>query len=456
MLRLDAFAGEEWKKANRPWYSYGTFKSFARFSNQAVVRRAQMTLLIAIPALNEEDSIESIIQRCLEAREFITRNSPVTAVEITVVSDGSTDRTVELARKYSDRIRLIIFEHNQGYGAAIKAAWTSTGAELLGFLDADGTCEPRFFTELCNALFTEKADMALGCRLNKQTQMPAVRKIGNFFFASLLSLLSKQRVRDTASGMRVIRRDAYKNLLPLPNGLHFTPAMSARAILGSAGGLKLIEIDMPYYEREGRSKLRVIRDGLRFSGIILETAFLYHPARLLGFAGAACLAIAIALMTAPVGHYLKVRSVEEWMLYRFILGHLAATIAFLMFSAAVLTRRVVQIVISERGTRPADWIDRLILSRAYWAAPLLLIICGVLLVGPNLVARATTHEAYEHWSRFISMSFFLLVAVILISTRVLFYFLDLVADQLEYLESQDGSADYGKTSESAAMARAGA
>ena len=415
-----------------------------------------MRLLIAIPALNEEHSIEGIIQRTLEAREFIIRNSPVTAVDITVVSDGSTDRTVQLAQKYLDRIRLIIFERNHGYGAAIKEAWKSTGAELLGFLDADGTCDPRFFADLCNALYTERADMALGCRLNKRTRMPVVRKICNFFFASLLSLISKQRVRDTASGMRVIRRQAYTNLLPLPNGLHFTPAMSARAILGAAGNLKLVEIDMPYYEREGRSKLRVFRDGLRFLGIILETAFLYHPARLLGFAGASCLAVAVGLMAAPVLHYLEVRSVEEWMLYRFILGHLAATIAFLMFSAALLTRRVVQIAISGKSfDRPANWIDRLVLSRAYWAAPLVLIVCGVLLVGPNLIARATIHEPYEHWSRFISMSFFFLVAVILISTRVLLYFLDLVAEQLEYLRLQRPSADSDATSNaSAAMARA--
>src|SRR5437868_2969793 len=50
--------------------------------------RRPMKLLIAIPALNEEDSIESIIQRSLEARDYIRRHSPVEEVEITVVSDG--------------------------------------------------------------------------------------------------------------------------------------------------------------------------------------------------------------------------------------------------------------------------------------------------------------------------------------------------------------------------------
>ena len=66
-----------------------------------------MKLGIAIPALNEEDNIESVIQRSLAARQYIQDHSSVTDVEVTVVSDGSTDRTVELASRYKDLILLI-------------------------------------------------------------------------------------------------------------------------------------------------------------------------------------------------------------------------------------------------------------------------------------------------------------------------------------------------------------
>src|SRR5258705_10036955 len=111
-----------------------------------------MKLLIAIPALNEEESIESIIERSLAARSQIIAASPVTAVEVTVVSDGSTDKTVELARSYEDKIHLIVFKRNRGYGAAIKEAWAHSDAELVGFIDADGTCDPNFFAPLCREL----------------------------------------------------------------------------------------------------------------------------------------------------------------------------------------------------------------------------------------------------------------------------------------------------------------
>ena len=70
--------------------------------------------------------------------------------------------------------------------------------------------------------------------------------------------------------------------------------MSARALLSKT--LKIVEIDMPYYEREGESKLRPGRDGLRFLRAIVDAAFLYRPARPLAILGLVWLGVAIALM----------------------------------------------------------------------------------------------------------------------------------------------------------------
>ena len=171
-------------------------------------------LLIVIPALNEEDSIASIIERCLAASPEIVAETGIRAVDVTVVSDGSTDQTVEIASRYLEWIDLIVFEKNKGYGAAIKEAWRRSDAELLGFLDADGTCDPTFFVPLCNAVLRDGVDVALGCRLNNDSEMPMLRRVGNTLFASLLSALSSSRVRDTASGMRVVRREALEHLYP--------------------------------------------------------------------------------------------------------------------------------------------------------------------------------------------------------------------------------------------------
>ncbi|HBL44181.1 MAG TPA: glycosyltransferase family 2 protein, partial [Planctomycetaceae bacterium] len=121
-------------------------------------------LTIVIPALNEEDAIGGTIARCLEAREEISHQSGLDGVEIIVVSDGSTDRTAEIAQSFEE-ISVIIFEQNRGYGAAIKEGWRRGRGDYVGFLDADGTCDPRFFAALCQTAITENADVTLGSRL---------------------------------------------------------------------------------------------------------------------------------------------------------------------------------------------------------------------------------------------------------------------------------------------------
>jgi glycosyltransferase involved in cell wall biosynthesis len=395
--------------------------------------RSTMKLLIAIPALNEEASIQQTIERCLQVRKDIIDTSPVTQVEITVVSDGSTDRTVELAGRFCDRIKLIVFPRNRGYGAAIKEAWAQSDADLLGFLDADGTCEPKFFAQLVNALEEHAADVVLGCRLNESSRMPRVRRIGNVIFAWMLTVLSSSRVRDTASGMRVVRRASLAELLPLPDGLHFTPAMSARAILSDT--LRIVEIDMPYCEREGESKLRPGRDGLRFMKAILDAALLYRPARPLAILGLVWLAVAIVLMLTPTVHYVRHRNVEEWMIYRFVVSHLAGSLAGLLLSASYLTGRMVDIALRRKSRSVLGWFFS---GRLVWVVPTILLISGGLLVLPSFLELVRTGATYEHWSRFIAMSFCWFLASIIAVTGMIDYVLGLLGVQLAHKARADG------------------
>jgi glycosyltransferase involved in cell wall biosynthesis len=238
------------------------------------------TLVIVIPALNEEQSIGSIIERTLIAKTEILSTTRVDEVKIVVVSDGSTDRTLEIAEGYADSIEIIAFPDNRGYGAAILAGWERYGeSQLLGFLDADGTCNPKFFVDLVRAIDATNSDVVLGCRIHKASKMTATRWLGNVFFAKMLSFLAGVSITDSASGMRVLKRTALDKLMPLPSGLNFTPAMSAEALF--LPNLKLVEIEMPYGEREGRSKLSVTRDGLRFLRTIIGAGARYAPQRVL-------------------------------------------------------------------------------------------------------------------------------------------------------------------------------
>jgi glycosyltransferase involved in cell wall biosynthesis len=392
-----------------------------------------MKLLIVIPAYNEEESIESIINRSLEARKTIIDNSPVTEVEITVVSDGSTDRTVELAQRYTEHLKLIQFDKNRGYGAAIKEAWRQSDAELLGFLDADGTCDPNFFAPLCQALEQDKSDIALGNRMHSRSKMPFLRRVGNFIFALMLSFFSAKKVHDTASGMRVVRKSSLWRLIPLPDGMHFTPAISARAILDKE--LNVSEIDMPYHERVGRSKLKVVKDGILFLRVICEAAFLYRPQRLLKFLGLICFAVATLLMIYPTIHYLTSGKVAEWMIYRFVVSNLLGTSACLLFCTGYFCGKIVDMILFPQSDKVSGGlVGALIASSFFWVVPLSLFFVGGIFVLPSLKELITHGATYEHWSRFIAMAFLYATAIVLTGARMIDYFLNMVMRRLKYIE----------------------
>jgi hypothetical protein len=128
------------------------------------------------------------------------------------------------------------------------------------------------------------SDLVIGSRMaGAKSEMPVTRRIGNWFFANLLTALGCQRVTDSASGMRIFKKSILERIYPLPDGLNLTPVMSARALHES---LSVTEIPIPYSERVGRSKLSVIRDGSIFLRSILWTAMSYNPVRILGLVGA--------------------------------------------------------------------------------------------------------------------------------------------------------------------------
>jgi glycosyltransferase involved in cell wall biosynthesis len=397
-----------------------------------------MKLLVAIPALNEEESIAAVIQGTLDARADIVAQTAVTAVDITVVSDGSTDRTVERARTFGTAIDLIVFEQNRGYGAAIMEAWRRSDADLLGFLDADGTCDPRFFVELCAAILDRGADLALGSRVHAASRMPLLRRLGNAVFASMLTALGSTRVQDAASGMRVVRRDCLPGLMPLPDGLHFTPAMSARAIL--AEDIRVVEVDMPYETRTGRSKLRPIRDAWRFLRVILTAAILYRPSRPLGILAAAAFASALFWTARLAWQYHKFGAFELWMIYHFVVIQLSTTAGVLLLTAGYLGRKAVGIVLSGDANRwrPRGLVGTVLSHPLFWLVPVALIVVGALAIAPaalDYVRTGHIDPTTHHWSRFFAMSFAFSLAFILASARLLDITLDLLADRVAFLKS---------------------
>jgi glycosyltransferase involved in cell wall biosynthesis len=251
-------------------------------------------LSVVIPAYNEEDGIAEILDRVLSIKPGLEAMG-VAGPEVLVVDDGSKDRTPEIVKSYAN-VRLIRHQKNRGYGGALKTGFANAEGNLLSFLDADGTYPPEHFPDLCKEILSG-AEVVVGSRMaGAKSEMPKTRRLGNLIFARLVSIIGNRKVTDSASGMRVFRREALERMYPLPDGLNFTPVMTTRAI---HEGIKIVEVPIPYSERLGRSKLSVVNDGLRFLKSIVLTALSYNPVRilgLLGLAGVAFAAVVAALL----------------------------------------------------------------------------------------------------------------------------------------------------------------
>jgi glycosyltransferase involved in cell wall biosynthesis len=391
------------------------------------------TLSVVIPAYNEEKGIADIAQRVL-AVEPALQKAGIDHLELIVVDDGSRDRTAEIAGSIPG-VRLISQE-NKGYGGALKTGFSSAQGELIGFLDADGTYPPEFFPQLCE-LALQGADLVIGSRMaGAESQMPLTRRIGNLFFATLLTIITHQRVTDSASGMRVFKRQALECMLPLPDGLNLTPVQSTRAI---HEGLKVQEYPIPYSERVGRSKLSVVRDGRIFLQSMLWTALTYNPVRILGILGLASLSLTALIGLALIITRLSgVTSLGPWGVVALFIALVAAVSGVNLFALGVTFNYLVSLFY-KRPIRQGLFGKPLFktpLDRQFWWMGLLTAALGLVLGIVSLVLGLSGWEIARLWIYMMGSAMLFLIGTQLFTYWILFRILDELS-QREILTKQD-------------------
>lgn len=220
-----------------------------------------MKISVVIPAHNESKSIGEVIQSIREH---------VPGCEILVVDDASTDDTSEKAKEAGARV----FSHpyNMGNGAAVKTGIRNATGEKIVLIDGDGQHNPSDIPKLLEA--SADHDMVVGAR-DPRTHANVFRRFANFVYNKLASYVTKINVKDLTSGFRVMDREiVMRHLSLLPNSFSY-PTTITLSYLRS--GRSICYMPITALKRKGKSKIRVIYDGIRFLLIIIKISTLFSP-----------------------------------------------------------------------------------------------------------------------------------------------------------------------------------
>ena len=165
----------------------------------------EASVLLFMPALNEEESVEACIKRC-------PTNISGRKVEILVIDDGSTDATAEKARNAGAKV--LSFGECKGLGAGVRTGLeygVKIGAAAIAFCDADEEYPPEELGNLVGPIISGDADYVVGSRfLGTIQHMRPHRRFGNKVLTLLLSIVARRRITDGQSGYRAFSIAAAK------------------------------------------------------------------------------------------------------------------------------------------------------------------------------------------------------------------------------------------------------
>lgn len=126
-----------------------------------------------------------------------------------VIDDGSEDETLAIARRYADRgVSLLHHQENRGKGAALRSgfAWAlERDFDVAVAMDSDLQHDPADLPGMLSVFAREKLDLLIGDRMHDQRDMPAARRLGNWFSSWGTSNFCHQKIFDAQCGFRVFR-----------------------------------------------------------------------------------------------------------------------------------------------------------------------------------------------------------------------------------------------------------
>jgi glycosyltransferase involved in cell wall biosynthesis len=262
-------------------------------------------LSVVIPARNEAGPLAALLPAVREV---------VPDAEIIVVNDGSSDGTPQVAEQHGARV--ISHPYPMGNGAAIKSGARAARGKIIVFMDGDGQHLAEDIPHLLEKI-DAGYDMAVGARV-RGSHAGVHRAVANDVFSRFASWMVMQNIDDLTSGFRAVRAGMFRQFLYLlPNGFSY-PTTITMSFFRAGYGVAYVPIHAQ--ERQGKSHIRPLRDGVRFLLIIIKIGTLYSPQKLF-------LPISASFFLTGLGYYF----------YTYLASGRLTNMSVLLFIAAILT-----------------------------------------------------------------------------------------------------------------------
>lgn len=223
-----------------------------------------MLITVLLPSLNEEggivNTLEAIPRKKLRKMGY--------EVEVLVVDGGSRDRTREVARK--KKAKVLITE--PGYGFQYRYGFKRVKGRIIVTADSDGSYPMEEIPKYIKILEDEKLEFISTNRFARMGRgsMRKINLVGNWLLTLFTNLLFGLRLKDSQSGMWVMRRSALDKLRLTSSGM----ALSEEIKIEAFKNLKAKEVPSSYSKRVGRVKLKILQDGMENFLFLFKKRFL--------------------------------------------------------------------------------------------------------------------------------------------------------------------------------------
>lgn len=228
---------------------------------------------IIIPTLNEETAIKELLQS-------IRAHTLPIEISVLVIDGGSTDHTVEICKRENVRV---IRQKSKGKGNAMKEAVEYSSADVLVFIDGDGTYSIDDLSSLLEPILTDKADMVVGSRIlgkREKGSISTLNMLGNKFFNKTINFAIHSKVTDSLSGYRAMRKSIFDELILFSFNFEIEVEITVETL---AKGYRIFEVPIKYGTRKGTpTKLNPINDGVKIARTLLFILMNVNPLKFFG------------------------------------------------------------------------------------------------------------------------------------------------------------------------------